>query len=173
MPSMTLEEYERGMAETREEGDRAAAIVAAAILESLLEDCIVARLLPMSNTHRESLLGGGDSSFATFSAKINLGFSLGLFGPKGKNDLTYIRKIRNEFAHYPGRDFSHPEISKLCLLLTNYVTDLGDEVRQFHDANPEINLRWRYLYAAHEIGYGMLKETRLHHATPPAPTVLP
>ena len=96
--------------------------MATAILESILEEGIVNRLLPMSNSHRDALFGG-EASFATFSAKINLGLSLGLYGNQTKTDINLIRKIRNEFAHYANRSFAHPEISKHCARITDYRTE--------------------------------------------------
>jgi hypothetical protein len=132
----------------------------------------------MSNTHRDRLLGG-DGDIARFSAKIELGFSLGLYGQKTRNDLHYIRKVRNEFAHYPNRSFGHPKILEPCLLLTDYsaatTTHLGEMPKaaaEFYAQFPGINARWQYLYATTHIGLGLIKEVR-HHTTPPEPTILP
>ena len=179
MPRITPEEYERGIAEIEGESHRAAAIVAATLLEATLEDCVVARLRPMSNTHRERLLGG-ESDFARFSAKIELGFSLGLYGQKTRTDLHYIRKIRNEFAHYADRSFDHPRILAPCSQLTDYITPakkhLGDppkEATEFYARFPGINARWRYLSATVEIGLGLLREALDYRARPPRPTILP
>ena len=176
MARMTHEDHKIAIDEIQDSPDRAAAIVAAAILETILEEGIVDRLLPMSNTHRDALFGG-EASFATFSAKINLGLSLGLYGNKTKSDLNLIRKIRNEFAHYANRSFGHPEISKHCALITNYRTEpepepTTTEVAAFYAKFPRIDLRWRFLYATSAIGLGILRETSGNGRVPPNPTIL-
>jgi hypothetical protein len=173
---MTYEDHKIAIDEIQGSPDRAAAIVATAILETILEEGIVDRLLPMSNKHRDALFGG-EASFATFSAKINLGLSLGLYGGKAKSDLNLIRKIRNEFAHHANRSFGHPEISKSCALITNYRTEpepepITPEVAAFHAKFPGINLRSRFLYATSAIGHGILQETIGNGRVPPNPTIL-
>jgi hypothetical protein len=176
MTRMTYEDHKIAIDEILESPDRSAAIVAAAIVETILEEGIIDRLLPMSNTHRDSLFGG-EASFATFSAKINLGLSLGLYGIGTKSDLNLIRKIRNEFAHHANRSFAHPEISKHCALITNYRTEpepdpLTPEVAAFYTKFPRIDLRWRFLYATSAIGRGILQETSSNGRVPPNPTIL-
>lgn len=176
MARTTYEDHKIAIDEIQDSPDRAAAIVAAAILESTLEEGIVNRLLPMSNSHRATLFGG-EASFATFSAKINLGLSLGLYGNKTRSDLNLIRKIRNEFAHYANRSFAHPEISKHCALITEYRTEpepepVAPEVSAFYAKFPRIELRWRFLYATSAIGLGILRETIDNGRVPPNPMIL-
>jgi hypothetical protein len=119
MPRMSAGDLDIAYKESETETPRGSAIVLSTIVESALEECICARLLPMSNTHRDSLFDG-EAGLSSFYAKIDLGFSLGLYGTKTKADLHLIRRIRNQFAHYSPRSFSHPEIKKHCLKLTDY-----------------------------------------------------
>ena len=178
MPRIPLDEFLKGLEETKSESDRAAAIVGATMLETILEECILLRLRPMSNTHRESLLGG-ESSFASFSAKIDLGFSLGLYGQKTKSDLNFIRKIRNEFAHHVNRDFAHSDVTKHCKELSDYAPRFeGAEgalkkIDEYHAAFPRPEMRWRFLFATIEIGNKMLKESSENPSVPRGPTFLP
>ncbi|MGO9684145.1 MAG: MltR family transcriptional regulator [Beijerinckiaceae bacterium] len=52
---------------------------------------------------------------ATFSARINFGYALGLYGKKVKRDLNLIREIRNAFVHSRRHiDFETPEVVELC-----------------------------------------------------------
>jgi hypothetical protein len=172
MARMTYEDHKIAIDEIQDSPDRAAAIVAAAILEStLVEEGIVNRPLPMSNTHRDALFGG-EASFVTFSAKINLGLSLGLYGNKTRSDLNLIRKIRNEFAHHANRSFEHPEISKHCMLITNYRTEPEPEVAAVYAKFPRVELRWKFLFATSEIGLGIVRESNDNGRVPPNPTIL-
>jgi hypothetical protein len=170
MARMTYEDHKIAIDEILDSPDRTAVIVATAILESILEEGIIDRLLPMSNNHRDALFGG-EASFATFSAKINLGLSLGLYGNQTKTDLNLIRKIRNEFAHHANRSFAHPEISKHCARVTDYETTTP-EVVALYTKFPRINLRWRFLYATSAIGLGILRESAENERVPPRPTKL-
>jgi hypothetical protein len=174
----TTEDMQRAFNELEGASDRTTAIVGAVLLEAILEDAIVTRLRPMSNTHRD-LLFEGESGFAGFAAKINLGFSLGLYGSKTKNDFDYIRKVRNQFAHHLDRHFAHPEITKHCNLITNYAA-------RDHTTLPVIDpkyepvvrallqyrdYRWRYLYAVMHFIKGLFDEMlKGHH--PRDPTAL-
>ena len=56
-----------------------------------------------------------DGPIGTFSAKISLSFSLGLFETKTKHDLNLIRILRNGCAHadLPLR-FKMPEVKTMC-----------------------------------------------------------
>ncbi|WP_157676490.1 hypothetical protein [Afipia sp. GAS231] len=175
MARMTAEDFKVGIEEIQNEPDRSAGIVAATMLESSIEDAILLRLIPMSNTHREALFGG-EAFFANFASKIELGFSLGLYGPRTKSELGYIRKIRNQFAHYAGRSFGHGEIAKLCKLITYYgpptVDETPKEAREYYDKFPGIELRWRFLHAASHIGLQVLKEASEYSWQPPNPSLL-
>jgi hypothetical protein len=173
-PRTTVEDLESAFQEIKEAPDRTTAIVVATLLESVLEDAILTRLRPMSNAHRK-LLFEGEAGFAGFAAKINLGFSLGLYGQQTKTDLDQIRRIRNEFAHYLGRNFEHPVISKSCASMTDYrkQTEVDPTWSPVLKALLEYGEnRRRYVGAAMHFISGLLKEMgRVHH--PADPIALP
>jgi hypothetical protein len=179
MPRIDSKDLTVAFEETHSETPRGAAIVLTAILEAALEDCMCARLLPdpMSNTHRETLFGG-ESHFSSFSAKIDLGYSLGLYGPKTKADLHRIRAIRNQFAHYSPRSFSHEKVIKHCRDLTDYVPSHlvykapEPEIEKHLAEAVEFNMRWRFIHCVHKIGVDLWDEVKQKHL-PPKPTVLP
>jgi DNA-binding MltR family transcriptional regulator len=83
------------VAELAGQNDRACGIVAAAMLETLLEDILRKRFVA----------GTGDDLFvaygplSTFSAKVNMCAALGLITNSESRDLHVVRRIRNEFAH--------------------------------------------------------------------------
>lgn len=82
------------------ETDRAAAIVAAAMLDEALRVLIDKRLVPAPSPER-SILERHDAALGSFAARIDAAFQLGLISKYMARDLHLVRKIRNEFAHYP------------------------------------------------------------------------
>ena len=77
--------------------DRSLAIVFAAIVEGHLTQAIKAHLV-----HHTKICDGmfnGMGPLATFSAKIDLGFLLGLYREELTKVLHALRRIRNTFAH--------------------------------------------------------------------------
>jgi hypothetical protein len=53
-----------------------------------------------------------------FASKIQVGYAMGLFGPKTKQDLGLIREIRNAFAHSLALiSFDTKEIADVCHML--------------------------------------------------------
>lgn len=106
--------------------DRAAGIVAAALLEARLEAALRGVL-------RDGLTGNGKDAtvqnemfrtsgpLGTFSAKIKLGFMLGLYGDTGRRNLERLKAIRNRFAHELGASsFADPEVRGLCVGLSGF-----------------------------------------------------
>jgi topoisomerase IA-like protein len=58
------------------------------------------------------------STKPTISAKIRMGYAVGLFGEETKNNVDIIRIMRNVFAHAPSPvKFSTVEIEDACALL--------------------------------------------------------
>jgi hypothetical protein len=82
--------------------DRAAAIVAGALLDQRLELAIRRKLV-------DTQLSGGQSvqdrmfdvrgALGSFAVKIDLGFALGLYSAGARGDMSIINRIRNKFAH--------------------------------------------------------------------------
>jgi hypothetical protein len=82
--------------------DRAAAIVAGALLDQRLETAL-------RETLRDANLSGGQSiqdrmfdlrgALGSFAVKIDLGFMVGLYGAGARADMALINKVRNRFAH--------------------------------------------------------------------------
>jgi hypothetical protein len=94
--------------------DRSAAIVAGSFVEATLRAAIEAEWDIPSNSVRERIFKGY-APLSSFSAKIEIGSVIGLFGPKTHGDLNRIRKIRNEFAHFLNPlSFATPHIARLC-----------------------------------------------------------
>jgi hypothetical protein len=79
------------------ESERACVIIGAAKLDYILYQLLSKHLLP--NVGSQDDLLDGDSPLATFSAKINICYRLGLIDAEFARSLHLIRKIRNSFAH--------------------------------------------------------------------------
>jgi hypothetical protein len=114
------------------EKDRGAAIVIVAFLEDCLETAIKSRLVRDANTERKMFSGTGP--LATLSAKIELGFLLGMYGKAERNDLHRIREIRNEFAHkFNELTFENQRIRDLIKNLPMEPIDVEIEVIERED----------------------------------------
>ena len=156
------DEFNSALKELEDSNDRAVGIVGATLIELALQEAIERRLLPMSNNHRKALFGSDDGY--TFSRKIELGFSLGLFGNQTKADLSRIKSIRNEFAHNLDRKFGHKEIAKQCGHLTDYRKEepLSEEVLSLAGERRDYLIsrewRWRFIFAIMHIHAGLMKE---------------
>ena len=83
--------------EFEEETDRAAVILGAAKLDTLLYQ-LIGKYFLAPTTGKDELLDG-DSPLSTFSAKINIAYRLGLIDGPFAKALHLIRRIRNAFAH--------------------------------------------------------------------------
>ena len=84
--------------ELKEETDRAAAILVAAYIDSLLRAKLEA-LFCNGNSEIRKKLFEPQGAFGTFSAKVDSAYCLGWLEPSVFHDIGVIRKIRNEFAH--------------------------------------------------------------------------
>lgn len=95
--------------------DRSTAIVAAANLDETLRGAIRSRFIAGLSRKDEDRIFRDNGSLATFSAKIDVAYALGIVGKKSHGDLHLIRKIRNEFAHTVERTrFGTKEIASRC-----------------------------------------------------------
>lgn len=78
--------------------DRESVIVIGTAIEAALEAYIKTRFTRLRIADQNSIFDG-TGPLSTFSAKIDVGFALGLFGSKTRHDLKTIKDIRNLFAH--------------------------------------------------------------------------
>jgi DNA-binding MltR family transcriptional regulator len=123
--------------------DREAAIVGGSFLEDRLAvaiKSIFVKLPPKGNTAKqltEAALFDGYGPLATFNAKIDIGFALGLYDNNRWNDFHIIRSVRNEFAHaFESLTFLDERVSGLCGRIKSqvpYAIDDNDSLLQHHD----------------------------------------
>lgn len=79
-------------------GQAAFVLLMASNMEAMLEELIKMRMPHLSNTLREKLFTNL-GPFASFSAKIDVAYAMGLVGTNLQQDLHLTRKIRIKFAH--------------------------------------------------------------------------
>src|SRR5258708_40156 len=99
--------------------DRAVVLVAATLLDQFLKTAILTRLVTLNSEEDDGLFGANDNSpLSSFSARIKIGYALGIYDRQFRRDLDMIRAIRNVFAHAHGHvDFNSPAVVNGCALL--------------------------------------------------------
>jgi len=99
--------------EIEKQTDRGAALIAVAYLEERLVAGIKARI--QNNDEIEDKVFNYSGPLGTLSAKIDMGFLIGIYDIELHKKLHAVRQIRNEFAHTPSpRDFNSQRIKALC-----------------------------------------------------------
>lgn len=93
------------------ESDRIVAIVGGAYLDTLLESLLRSVLREQD---KEDLLGTSDA-LGSNGSRYKLAYRLGLIRKHQRDDLRYVAKIRNEFAHvHTSLSFDDAPIRDLC-----------------------------------------------------------
>ena len=113
-----------------EESDRAAAILAAANFEDRLRDAIMTRFVAL-NRRDEAEIFKPYGPLATFKAKVDIAFALGLYDRKTKKHLHTVGEIRNKFAHSPEpMEFDHEKVAAKCRKLDTKAVQDSDDLRE-------------------------------------------
>ncbi|HDS3386344.1 TPA: hypothetical protein QID73_000287 [Proteus mirabilis] len=100
--------------ELHEESDRGIALLSASIIEDWLSTILKSFLI--DNEASKKMLDGFNAPIGTFSAKINMAFSLGLIMENEYKEIEIIRKIRNEFGHsWHGISFKTQKILEILM----------------------------------------------------------
>jgi DNA-binding MltR family transcriptional regulator len=111
---------------------RSAAILLAANVEGTLSTIIEMHLVVRSEEALEPLYAR-DGALSSFFSKIHLGYAMGLYDEKIRDDLEVIRRVRNAFAHVRKPiDFSTIEIVDECRKITT-VKDPTHPISQLYD----------------------------------------
>ncbi|MFI5022123.1 MAG: hypothetical protein ACHQRJ_10795 [Alphaproteobacteria bacterium] len=139
------EELERGH-------PKAAALLAASIVDDCLKFAIQSRFVELSADDKDRLFDG-HAPLATFAARTQVGYALGIYGKKTKETLNVIRHVRNGFAHARRRvQFETPEVSRLCSKLDLIGLKVIGNRASLGSLNYDIaDPRQRFLAAAHGI----------------------
>ena len=109
--------------------DHAIAMIGAATLERALEIAISSRFIPLTSNERKRLFGYQTRGpLSDFSARIQFAYALNLVDSGTRDELEYIRAIRNIFAHAEQLiTFETEEVRDICadLKTPETVTILG------------------------------------------------
>jgi hypothetical protein len=98
------------------ETDRAAAVLAGSYLESYLADCLKYYFVDHGSIAN---LFEGAGPLATFAARAGIAFALGLITDETREEIRFITKIRNHFAHHPAEtSFSVSPVRDWCARLS-------------------------------------------------------
>jgi mannitol operon repressor len=146
-----LREFSAFLKELNRESERGAVLIAAAMIDDLLERTILAFLVDHEQTKR--LLDGFNAPLGTLSARALAAFSLALLSETEYRDCERIRKIRNAFAHNVHMSFEDQSVKDNCKNLELSAKDYG-EVR--------VGARGQYTTAA--TGLIMNLTNRPHYA---------
>ncbi|MEE9598509.1 MAG: MltR family transcriptional regulator [Acidiferrobacterales bacterium] len=111
-----LHDYNQIVRICKDESDRAAALLAASFLEHVISEKLKSFFVAEKSIGK---LFEGYGPLASFSAKIDIAFALGLLTRDMKSDLGIVRKVRNHFAHHPKHtSFADNLVRDLCANLT-------------------------------------------------------
>ena len=128
------DDIHRTLAELQLAPDYTTALVASALMETMVKYLIATHLIPLGAEHTERIFGETNGILGSFSAKINMSYALGLIGPETKEVLHRIRAIRNFFAHFTKHaSFDDSEIRAEC---ERFPFSKG--MREIHKHHPEI-----------------------------------
>ena len=115
-----IQELSEFLNEFNKESDRGATLIAASVLDDWLQKIIKEFLV--DNQSAKNLISSFNAPLGTFAAKVEAAHALGLIQDNEFQEITLIRKIRNEFGHsWQGVSFETPKVSDL----TNKLPWLG------------------------------------------------
>ena len=95
---LSYEDFQAMLLLFQEESDRGAAVLAGSYLESSLGTFLESKLV--DKTLAKKLLGSS-GALCTFEQRIDVAQGFGFLNPNLCSMLSFIRKIRNHFAHHP------------------------------------------------------------------------
>ncbi|MGE6397047.1 MltR family transcriptional regulator [Chryseobacterium scophthalmum] len=94
------------------ESDRGAVLFASSYIDFLLEKILRVKMIG-NKKHLDSLFDF-NGALGTFSSRIAICYSMGIFPKEYYDEINTIRKIRNIFGHSPEKlDFESEKISKI------------------------------------------------------------
>jgi hypothetical protein len=97
--SHTQDQVAAILKELKSQTDRGTAIIAAAVLDDLLHQLLLARFIQLGSERHDSLFDRMGAPLSPFSAKIEMCFAVGAISNTARLTLHLIRDVRNAFAH--------------------------------------------------------------------------
>lgn len=119
------EDLARFVDKLKRETDRGLPLVGAALIDEKLLETLQAFFIDGSSSKK--LLTEGNAPLGTFSSRIEACFALGLIDEFEYQEISLIRKVRNEFAHAKhGTTFQTEKIRGFCSGLKSDIPDDPD-----------------------------------------------
>src|SRR5579872_3892781 len=119
-----LREFKAFLDLLNKESERGAALIAAAMVDDLLERSLRAFLLDHKEIER--LLEGFNAPLGALSARALAAFGVGLLSEREYRECERIRKIRNVFAHNVNASFEDQNTKDICANLEYAARREGD-----------------------------------------------
>lgn len=116
---------------TNSETDRGRALVAASLIEEMLNELLRGFLL--NNSASKKLIDQSNGPLATFAAKSCASRALGLISHEEFSDIELVRRIRNDFAHNVMCSFDDEKIRRQAAQLKIGMSEL-DALERGHEA---------------------------------------
>lgn len=129
-----LTDFAKFIKEFADETDRAAAVLGAANLESILEKLLISYFLPFESEREKNEFFSSNGPLGTFSSRIRMVYRLKIIDADFYKALLLIKKIRNEFAHnISSLKLDRPPMSDQVKELTNPLMNF-EVIRSFRDS---------------------------------------
>ncbi len=110
-----LRDFAAFVSELRNESDRGAALVGAAVIDSRLQRLLASHLVADAEAQAIVTEDSPSAPLGTFSARIQTCYALGLITAGERNECNIIRGVRNKFSHrLHGLKFSDQSIADRC-----------------------------------------------------------
>jgi DNA-binding MltR family transcriptional regulator len=106
-------DFKKLVSEMFAQSDRASAVVAAAVLDQLLERCLIQFL--RHDKRGKDWLFGVYKPLSSLKAKTDLAHLLGVITEEERVELDIVRQVRNDFAHkFDTLTFKDAKVQQLC-----------------------------------------------------------
>ena len=142
---LSIDDYYNAVKIFHDESDRAAAVLAGSLIENYLAKYLISFMI---DDKKVLDLFDGFGPFASYSQRVSTAYAFGYITKEQKNDLDYIGKIRNHFAHHPHEaTFDREPVCSFCQILSaNTLFPLPGQ-----QSNPISENRYRYLFAINKL----------------------
>jgi hypothetical protein len=152
--------------ELKSQTDRGTAVIAAAVLDDLLEILLTARFVELSGERSDGLFKKIGAPLSSFSSKIEICFAVGVISNEARLAMHLIREVRNEFAHRIEQiTFDHPDVAtKIETRILRSIKKLGKSNREmFIDSFSAVALIIYSTLSATDIRIRSLEATHQEH----------
>jgi Mannitol repressor len=142
---LKIDDYQKLVESYHTESDRAAAVLAGSFLEGYLAQFLRHFLAKEPEVGK---LFDHYGPLGDFASRIDLAFAMGLIYREVWQDLHYVRKIRNHFAHHPlETSFKSSPVRDWCACLSTAQPLVGKDGAEVREVDP----RLRYLFAVSKV----------------------